>query len=84
MVRHILASAEAKPDGAYSLPGKTMVPAVDRVLQGGKGAAATFFFRLYPAAPAPASPLSFCTMARRWFTGRCNRRPPPTPTARRR
>jgi len=54
LVRHILASAEAKSDGAYSLSGKTVTPAVDRVLQGGKGAAATFFFRLYPAAPSPA------------------------------
>ena len=56
-MHHVVASGDAKSDGAFALAGKTIVPAADRVLQGGKGASATFFFRVYPAAPRPGARL---------------------------
>jgi VWFA-related protein len=37
----------AKSDGGFHLDGKTILPALDGVVPGGKGAVATFFFRLY-------------------------------------
>ena len=54
VVRQVVAASGAKSDGAFSLSGKSIVPAVDHVLQGGKGAAASFFFRVYPVAPIPS------------------------------
>ncbi|HEY1342904.1 MAG TPA: VWA domain-containing protein [Bryobacteraceae bacterium] len=53
VVRHIVATgADSKPDGAFRLAGRNIVPALDAVIDGGKAATATLFFRLY-SGPAP-------------------------------
>jgi VWFA-related protein len=60
LVRYIAAAGEnAQPDGAFQLAGKSVAPAVERVVAGGPGASITLFFRVYPAhAPDPVE-LSF-------------------------
>lgn len=55
----LAAPADAKSDGGFHLDGKTVLPALDGVVPGGKGAAATFFFRLHAPAGAGGVGLEF-------------------------
>ncbi len=53
------AGADAPPDGAFQLAGKSVIPALDGVVPGGPGAVARFFFRLYSGSVAGAPEVAF-------------------------
>jgi len=60
LVRGVAAAGpDAVPDGAFQFSGKSVVPALDRSIAGGPGAAARLFFRVYPETAAEPLELAF-------------------------